>query len=37
MQKQHLPIGYWIRKADEALTAGIDRIQAAFHLSRTGW
>ena len=36
-QQPQLPIGYWIKRADEALTARIDEAQAANGLSRTGW
>ena len=37
MKPENLPIGYWIKKADQLLTEGIDRVQARFGLSRTGW
>jgi DNA-binding MarR family transcriptional regulator len=33
----HLPIGYWLRKADELLTARIDEAQQAHGLSRLEW
>jgi hypothetical protein len=33
----HLPIGYWIRRADQLLTASIDKAQKANGLSRTDW
>lgn len=37
-QKQpHLPIGYWLKKADEVITLRINRAQEAKGLSRTGW
>lgn len=37
-QKQpHLPIGYWIKKADEVLTARINEAQEANGLTRTQW
>lgn len=36
-KKPHLPIGYWIKKADEALTTRINAAQQANGLSRTGW
>lgn len=36
-EQPQLPIGYWIKRADEALTARIDEAQAANGLSRTGW
>jgi len=36
-QQPQLPIGYWIKRADEALTARIDEAQSANGLSRTGW
>jgi aminoglycoside 6'-N-acetyltransferase len=32
-----LPIGYWIKKADELLTARIDAAQQANGLTRLGW
>ena len=37
MQTKTAPIGYWIKKADNALTKGIDEIQSVFGLTRTGW
>lgn len=37
MQTQQLPVGYWIKQADNLLTSEIDRIQSQFGLSRTGW
>ncbi len=36
-EQPQLPIGYWIKRADEALTARIDEVQAANGLWRTGW
>jgi hypothetical protein len=36
-KKPHLPIGYWLKKADEALTARINAVQQANGLSRTDW
>ena len=33
----HLPIGYWLKKADELLTARINEAQRANGLSRTEW
>jgi hypothetical protein len=36
-KKPHLPIGYWIKKADEALTTRINAAQQANGLSRTDW
>jgi DNA-binding MarR family transcriptional regulator len=35
--RPHLPIGYWLRKADEMLTARIDEVQQAHGLSRLEW
>ena len=35
--KPHLTIGYWLKKADELLTARINEAQAANGLSRTEW
>lgn len=37
MQNQKLPIGYWIKKADQALNTGIDSVQSSFGINRTGW
>lgn len=37
MQSKNLPIGYWIKQADEMLTKGIDEIQKLFNLTRTDW
>lgn len=37
MQPQKLPIGYWIKEADNLLTAGIDAIHSNAGLTRTGW
>ncbi|HEX6999919.1 MAG TPA: MarR family winged helix-turn-helix transcriptional regulator [Gammaproteobacteria bacterium] len=31
------PFGYWLKRVDEALTAAIDRAQAAHGLSRIEW
>lgn len=36
-KRVHLPIGYWIKKADEVLTARINEAQEANGLSRTEW
>ena len=35
--KPNLPIGYWLRKADELLTTRIDEVQQANGLSRIEW
>lgn len=35
--RKHLPIGYWLRRADELLTARIDAVQRENGLSRLGW
>ncbi|HEX5023680.1 MAG TPA: MarR family winged helix-turn-helix transcriptional regulator [Agriterribacter sp.] len=32
-----LPIGYWIKLADELLTKRIDEIQSSFGMTRTSW
>jgi DNA-binding MarR family transcriptional regulator len=32
-----LPIGFWIRQADNLLTEGINNIQLSFGLTRTEW
>ncbi len=37
MKSKDLPIGYWMKQADNLLTLGIDKIQAAFGFSRTDW
>jgi len=36
-KKLHLPIGYWLKRADEVLTHHIDAVQRANGLSRTEW
>jgi len=36
-RKLRLPIGYWLKKADEALTTRINEAQQANSLSRTDW
>lgn len=36
-QSPHLPIGYWLKKADELLTTRINEAQQANGLSRTEW
>ncbi|MBP6015548.1 MAG: hypothetical protein KA586_02425 [Candidatus Promineofilum sp.] len=36
-KRPHLPIGYWIKTADEALTARIDEAQSANGLARIDW
>ena len=36
-KKPNLPIGYWLKKADELLTARINEAQEANGLTRTGW
>ncbi len=35
MKLKDLPIGYWIKQADNLLTQGINKIQAEFDFSRT--
>ena len=37
MDTNKLPIGYWIKQADQLLTAGIDKIQSSLGLTRTDW
>ena len=37
MQTKKLPIGYWIKQADQLLTKGIDDIQSSFGTTRTEW
>ncbi|MCC7525161.1 MAG: hypothetical protein IT250_10080 [Chitinophagaceae bacterium] len=34
MEKQNLPIGYYLKKVDQLLTAGINAIHAEFDISR---
>jgi DNA-binding MarR family transcriptional regulator len=36
-KQQNLPIGYWIKKADEQLTTSINEIHKSANLSRLGW
>jgi DNA-binding MarR family transcriptional regulator len=36
-KKPHLPIGYWLKRADEVLTGRINEAQRANGLSRTEW
>lgn len=36
-KQQHLPIGYWIKKADELLTKSINEVHKNAHLTRLGW
>ena len=37
VKKPHLPIGYWLKRADEVLTKRINEAQRANGLSRTEW
>ena len=37
MQTHKLPIGYWIKEADNLLTAGTDAIHSNTGITRTGW
>ena len=37
MQTKKLPIGHWIKQADQLLTKGIDDIQSSFGTTRTEW
>lgn len=37
MEKQNLPIGYYLKKVDQLLTAGINAILTEFDISRTHW
>lgn len=37
MQTKNLPIGYWIKQADQMLTKGIDEIQSLFNMTRIDW
>lgn len=37
MQTKQLPIGYWLKQADELLTKRIDDIQSSFGITRKDW
>lgn len=37
MDKPRLPIGFYLKKADNLLTAGINEIHTEFGLTRTDW
>lgn len=37
MQQKNLPIGYYIKQVDELLTEGINKVMAAFNLTRVKW
>ncbi|MFD3163108.1 hypothetical protein [Herpetosiphon sp. NSE202] len=37
MNEQQKPIGYWLKEADQALTACLDRAVSQFGLSRLAW
>ncbi len=37
MEQKRLPIGYYLKLADRALTNGIDTIQSRYGMDRTGW
>lgn len=36
-RKKQLPIGYWLKRADDLLTRRIDEVQRANGLTRLGW
>jgi hypothetical protein len=36
-QVENVPVGYWIKKADNLLTEGINAIQSANGINRSGW
>ena len=36
-RNKQLPIGYWLKRADELLTRRIDEVQRANGLTRLGW
>lgn len=36
-KRKHLPIGYWLKRADELLTKQIDEAQQANGLTRLAW
>ncbi|MFC4873436.1 hypothetical protein [Negadavirga shengliensis] len=37
IENKKLPIGYWIKHADQLLTSGINQVQHSFSLTRTSW
>lgn len=37
MNPEKLPIGYWLKQADQLLTRGIDEIHSSFGLTRSHW
>lgn len=37
MRTKQLPIGYWLKQADELLTKRIDDIQSSFGITRKDW
>ena len=36
-KKPHLPIGYWLKQADNLITEQVNKVQAANGISRTDW
>lgn len=37
MQTKNIPIGYWVKQADEFLMKGINEIHASMQMTRTEW
>ncbi|MES2648248.1 MAG: hypothetical protein V4717_15330 [Bacteroidota bacterium] len=37
MEPKNLPVGYWIKQADNLLTEGINRIHEVNGLNRSAW
>lgn len=37
IENKKLPIGYWLKRADQLLTSGINQVQYSFDLTRTSW
>jgi len=35
--KSQLPIGYWLKRADEVITKHINRVLSDYHLTRFHW
>ncbi len=35
--KPHLPIGYWLKRADSLITEQVNNVQAANNVTRTDW
>jgi DNA-binding MarR family transcriptional regulator len=37
MKKPHLPLGYWLKRADNLITEQVNQVQAANGVTRTDW